>query len=278
MAGKADTTNFKVPTLPSVVQRLAELIDDPDTGIGQVAALVGQDPPLAGKVLRIANSTFYSLSERCTSVEGACAILGMRTVRAICVQAAVIQQYAHLRKLGFDLEALWRHSVLVAHAAKRLATRAKAAGVPKSDEAYLAGLLHDVGQMVLLDNMGELYVAVHQRARAAGLDLAVVEENDLGLTHADIGASVATSWSLSKDVRAGILLHHTRRAADLASPAVALTRAANLLVERACADDGAGAAAALDAATLKTLGLAPSVAGEVVDFVAQNRAGAADAA
>jgi HD-like signal output (HDOD) protein len=261
------TTNLNVPTLPAVVARLEALIADPDAGPSDVGALINEDPPLAGKVLRIANSTFYGLAEPCSSVEKACSVLGLKLVHTMIVQASVIAQFEHLREIGLDLGRLWRHSVLVGRVCSILARGSKSAAAPNPDEAYLAGLLHDVGQVVLLDNLREKYVAMHRQAAVQSLPLVMVERRDLGTTHAEIGAAVVNTWKLSNSVRIGVQLHHARRDADFSVPAACLTIKANLLVDRVCAGDRDGALAVLDPVSEKTLVLAPTSLTEAVEYV-----------
>ena len=273
------TTNLNVPTLPTVVHRLAELIEQPDTGPCEVGALINEDPPLAGKVLRIANSTFYGLAEPCTSVEKACSVLGLKLVHAMILQASVIAQFEHLRELGLDLGRLWRHSVLVGRVCSILARGSKSVAVPSPDEAYLAGLLHDVGQVVLLDALREKYVVIHQQAAVQSLPLVMVERRELGTTHADIGAAVVNAWKLSNSVRIGVQLHHGRREADFLVPAACLTIKANLLVDRVCMGNPESALELLDPVSEKTLALAPGALAEAVAFVERSvRAVAGEAA
>src|SRR5688572_19600756 len=99
--------NLRVPTLPALVHRLLQLIDKPNVGTAEVGAIIKEDPPLAGKVLRIVNSSFYGLPEPCVSVEKASTLLGLKLVKNIVVQAALIEDSERLASLGFDIAHLW---------------------------------------------------------------------------------------------------------------------------------------------------------------------------
>jgi HD-like signal output (HDOD) protein len=90
------TKNLSIPTLPSVVGKIREMIEDPEVGIRDVGKSLAQDGPLSAKVLRIVNSSFYGLQQRCNSVEQAAAILGLRVLRNVVTQASVIQCFEHL--------------------------------------------------------------------------------------------------------------------------------------------------------------------------------------
>lgn len=262
--------NMRVPTLPALVQRLTRLIDEPAAGAADAGALLKENPPLAGKVLRIANSSFYGLKEPCTSIEQASTVLGLRLLRNVVVQAAVIQDHAHLQSLGFDLEQLWRRSVLTGRISSILARRARSPLLPTPDEAYLTGLLHDIGQVVLLDNLGSEYVTLHEDARRHDLTLHLAERRDLGTTHADVGALVANSWGLPGVVRMGIEHHHGRRASDFAIPAVYLAIRAGHILDRVTFGNLAAASEPIDAAAEKSIGLTPAAVSEAIEHIREN--------
>lgn len=273
------TKNPEVPTLPAVVQRIGELIDSPEAGLSEVGARIAEDAPLAAKVLRIVNSSWYGLPERCLSVELACAVLGAGVLRNVVVQAAVIRGYERLREKGFDVDGLWRHSALVAQVCSLLTRRSSAKGMPRADETYLSGLLHDVGQIVLLDHLGDEYVAVHERARREQLPLFLVERRDLGVAHPEIGAAVVDGWGFPNSVRLAVQLHHGRRGVDLAVPATCVVIKSNVLVERVRAGNVTGAYDAFDPHALEVLGIGPDAVREAVEHVERERnAPAADAA
>jgi len=262
--------NMRVPTLPGLVQRLTQLIDEPNAGTADVGALLKEDPPLAGRVLRIANSSFYGLKEPCTSIEQATTVLGLRLIRNVVVQAALIEGHAHLQSLGMDLEQLWRRSVLTGRTSSILVKRSRSPLLPTPDEAYLTGLLHDIGQVVLLDNLGADYVVLHEDARRHNLPLHLAERRDLGTTHADVGAVVANSWGLPNVVRLGIEYHHGRRASDYAIPAAYLAIRSGQLVDRVYAANLSAAYSPLDATAERALGITAEAVAEAIDHVRSN--------
>jgi HD-like signal output (HDOD) protein len=261
---------MRVPTLPALVQRLTQLIDEPDTGTAEVGALIKEDPPLAGRVLRIANSAFYGLKEPCTSIEQASTLLGLCLLRNLVVQAALIEGQAHLKTLGLDLDLLWHRSVLTGRISAMLSRKARCPLLPSPDEAYLTGLLHDIGQVVLLDNLGTEYVALHESARRQELPLHLAERRELGMTHADVGAIVANAWGLPNVVRLGIEIHHGRRASDYAIPGIYLAIRSGHILDRVSAGTLTAALEPLDASAEKQLGITPEAVGEVIEYVRAN--------
>jgi putative nucleotidyltransferase with HDIG domain len=247
--------SLNIPTLPAVVQKLREMIADPKSGAADVGRLVSQDPPLAAKVLKIANSAFYGLSQRTVSTEQACTVLGLRVLRNVVTQAAVMTHYEHLSGRGLDLDALWRHSQFVAQTTYQLARAARAHLGLTPEELQACGLLHDLGKVVLLESLSEEYARVLDLARSQGLPIHVAEKRTLGFDHTDVGAMVAMHWGLPTAVAAVIQFHHGPREAVAANPAVALVANANLVVERTEAGNLAAAAGTLDPATQRFLGL-----------------------
>src|SRR5690349_5332565 len=104
--------NIRLPTQPAVMRKLSGLLEDPDAGARDVGQLVAEDVALSAKVLRIANSSYYGLRERCLAPQQAASVLGMKVLRNVVMQAAVMKQYEHLQGGTFDVDELWRHSIL----------------------------------------------------------------------------------------------------------------------------------------------------------------------
>jgi HD-like signal output (HDOD) protein len=264
--------NLRVPTLPPVVEELTRLIEDPRSGVGDVAHRISIDAPLAGKVLQLANSSAYGLRERCNSIERAAAVLGMRTLRSVVVHACVFQEYERLSQGSFDLDALWRHSGRTAQVCSLLAKSSSAPGAPGPDDAYVCGLLHDVGQVVLLDNFGERYVAAHAKAKRERLSLPIAELTELGVQHAEVGGRVLKSWGFSSVLQAAVRLHHAQSELESLPPAVVLLVKANAIVELFEAGGFDGLSEVLDPAIQRLLGLKPDAAETISRHLEQSGA------
>ncbi|MBK7644808.1 MAG: HDOD domain-containing protein [Planctomycetes bacterium] len=263
-AKKLASKSLNIPTLPVVVQKMRAMIADPKSGAAEIGRLVAQDPPLAAKVLKIANSAFYGLPQRTVSTEQACTILGLRVLRNVITQAAVMTRYEHLGDTGFDLDALWRHSQLVAQLSHHLARVARVPLGLTPEEIQACGLLHDLGKVVLLESLGQEYLGVLDLAQKQSLPMHVAEKRVLGFDHTDVGALVAVQWGLPSSVAAVIQYHHGPRAAVAGNPAVALVANANLVVHRVDAGNLVAAAGTLDVDTQRLLGLdAAAVTGAV---------------
>jgi HD-like signal output (HDOD) protein len=220
------SSKVRLPSQPDVMQRLTAMLKDPEVGVSEIGALIAEDPALAGKVLKLANSAFYGLQERCLKVQQAASVLGLKVLRNVILQASVMQQFEHLSSEEFDVNAHWRHSLLTAHVCARLAGQSSQPMDLMPEELYACGLLHDVGQLILLEALGKNYIALVIHAEAQHLSRHAVEIAQLGFSHADVGALVAEQWGLPPSASIAIGQHHDAAVEGVA----ALVKTADLLV------------------------------------------------
>ncbi len=195
----------RVPSPPQVLLRLLQLVDDEQAGIGELAALVAQDPGLATRLLGVANSPALRRNGELHSLEHCLAVLGTRLVRTIATCLSLQNLFEPGTAVATpELARFWGHSLLVAELSRRIA---QAAGLAHPDEAYLAGLLHDVGQLVLLAALGEPYARL---LAEYGDSAALVDQEMLAFAthHGEIGAWLADRWQLDSPFADGILFHH----------------------------------------------------------------------
>ena len=195
-----------LPALPAAVVRVMQLTDDPKAGMADVARELGSDQSLAVRVLRLANSAFYGSSRRISSVSEAVITLGMRTTRNL-VMATSCQEMLEQGVTGYALPrgALWRHSLACASAAQALAQRAR---YRATEEAFVAGLLHDIGKVVLDTYLKEQFAHVFIRAVGGKLTFAEAEQEVLGFDHAEAGARLLERWNLPASLVTAVRWHH----------------------------------------------------------------------
>jgi putative nucleotidyltransferase with HDIG domain len=260
--------SLTIPTLPIIVQRVNQLIDDPRAGTREIGTVLAEDAPLAAKVLRIANSAYYGLQEPCMSAQQASSVLGVRALRNAVAQAAVIRQFDHLRSTGFDMDALWRHSILTAQACSHLAYKSSVVELTP-DEFYSCGLLHDIGKVVMLDKLGDRYADIVRRSEVTEIPLHVAERDELGYDHTDVGSIVAERWGLPIPVAAAIQFHHGPREAVRDSAVVSLVANTNLIVHHVTDGDLAAAASIIDSQTASFLGLRPDSIADTIAYFAE---------
>ena len=195
----------RIPSPPQILLRLIQLADDEGSSIGDLAGLVSQDPGLATRLLTVANSPALRRGGELRSLDNCLASLGMRLVRSIATCLSI--QNLFDRQPGIapsDLAAFWGHSLLVAELSRKIAL---AAACPHPEEAYLAGLLHDIGQLILLSALGEPYARM--LAAQGDEDALVASEIErFGTHHGEVGTWLADRWNLDSSFADGILFHH----------------------------------------------------------------------
>lgn len=221
-----------LPTLPHVVQRLAAMIGRPTVSTEEIGSIIEKDQVLAAKVLRLANSPFYGFPSRIGSVAHAVIVLGLNVVKGLTLCASAL---SIMKDAGMDQ--LWRHSLGVAITANLLATRLE---IKNPEELFVAGLLHDIGKVVLYVKWPEVGTGIKSVLQAGGDRLLFDVEKDVtGLSHADIGGYLANAWHLPITLREPILYHHDPALAKEAAQQTAIVHVADILVKGlACGNPG----------------------------------------
>ncbi len=248
--------NLDLPTLPQVVAKINALVEDPDVGVREIGAAVAEDAPIAAKVLKIANSAYFGLREKVVSTEHATAVLGIRMLRTVAMQASIIREYDHLAAgSDFDCRLLWRHSILTGQTAAALAAKCRARIGLAPDEFQVVGLLHDIGKILFLEGMGEQFLACVREANERGLPPHVCEQTRLGFHHGHVGALIASGWGMPQLVADAIEFHHGPRERLLGEPAIALVALVNLATHSIEEGDRTGASAVFDERARTLLGV-----------------------
>lgn len=194
-----------LPVLPQVATVVLRLADDPNASARNLEKLIERDPALAAKTLRVANSSYYGLSNVGT-VARAISILGMNSIRSLVISVSYQQMISgRVTAKNFDKTAFWSHSLAVATAAKILG---KMKRPEKAEELYLAGMMHDVGYLVL-DRFcpSELDESIRM-SRSEMISVYEAELKLLGFDHGEVGGLLAQKWGLPKPLESAIRFHH----------------------------------------------------------------------
>lgn len=194
-----------LPALPAVALRLIRSLDDPQLDLSQLEQLIGMDQALVSKVLRIANSSFYGMLRQVGTVRDAAMVVGFEALRNLAIATAMLNHLGTMRlPPAFDYRGFGHHSMGCALAAEALAREYhEPPGV-----AFTAGLLHDIGRLVLASQYPAHYAACRNHKAAQGCRLIDAETAVLGLTHPEIGAAVARHWHFPLLVTDAIAHHH----------------------------------------------------------------------
>ncbi len=190
-----------LPPLPHVAAQALSLIEDPDTTASKLTELLGGDTALAARVLKIANSAMFSRQREITTINQAIMTIGFKTLKGIIV-AATLRQLN--RKFGKVEQMLWENSTCTAMGARYIASRLKRSYI---EEAFLLGLLHDLGKLVLMRQVTKEYEGIVEKTKK-GLFFVDIEQETFGFSHPLIGALVAKKWNFSLETCQAILHHH----------------------------------------------------------------------
>ncbi len=196
-----------LPALPWVVSQVIRLTDDPNSTVKELNEVICQDQSMAAKMLRLSNSAYYGYSRRIATIIDAIGILGFDAIRNLAL-AASVHTILKREVKGYQIAAgdIWRHSIACAMSARAIARRVK---YPSPDQAFIAGLVHDIGKVILSVYVAEAYNGIIRRVRQERQPFSVAEEEVLGFTHAAVGARVAEKWNLPVDLVEAIACHHT---------------------------------------------------------------------
>jgi HD-like signal output (HDOD) protein/nitrogen-specific signal transduction histidine kinase len=194
-----------LPSLPHILVKLMEACNDENGSLGDIADILTNDPSLCSKVLRLVNSAFYGLGSRFEGIDQAVAYLGTTAVKNIAICSAVYQAFnSHKGDSAFNLKVFWWHSLKCA-LLSRIFSKEVAYGSP--DEAFVAGLLHDIGKLVLWVNFSEKYTELIKKYENRP-EMLAAGEGRLGATHSQIGAWLLDQWKFQSLVADSALYHH----------------------------------------------------------------------
>jgi len=204
MSGKFQNINYeldKLPTMPAVASQMIELINTPDTSATQLAKVVEKDATVSARVLKIANSSFYSMSRQVTTLSTAIVILGERTLKNLVLAASLRGMH---QSFGNTEQMLWEDSMVCALGSRFLARKL---ALSDPEEAFMAGLFRHIGKVVLNNQDSGAKQILAEMITSGERNHAERERESFGATHAEIGAAVLEHWNLSEAL-SQVALHH----------------------------------------------------------------------
>ena len=204
----------RLPAMPQILLKLLERCQSEDVGMSALAELIAKDPAIASKILGIANSSAYHRHGKKLRLEDALSTLGTDMIKTLVISESVFQVFnGFASPNGADLRCFWKHSLTTAVMAASIARKM---GVANIEEAYLAGLLHDVGRLALLSEAHAEYAPLFL---APDIDeLCSIEHNLLGLAHPEVGAWLADRWQLDSFLSDSLRYHHEPMARVASAP------------------------------------------------------------
>ncbi len=195
-----------LPQLPTMVAKLLEMIDDPRTNAPTLGKLISTDQVLTSRILRYANSAFYGFTRRISTLDLAVVVLGFDTIKELCLGVTMHNLFGRDNDdTEFDMSKFWEHCVSVSVASKMIA-RLRFQRI--SGEAFVAGLVHDIGKLILKQHLKREFRMILHEVRESGTTFYEAEERLFGLNHATIGMWLAQHWNLPPQLTEAIAWHH----------------------------------------------------------------------
>jgi len=196
----------QIATLPEVTSQIISIVEDPNSTARDLYQLVRTDPALSAKILKVVNSAFYGLPGQVATIDRAIVLLGLSAVKNIAIAASLARLFkGGVLDSGFDARELWSHSVAVGTIARMMA---KHQGRLGSEEAFLAGLIHDLGMLIECQTMPRKLVEAIAVQRQQNLTLREAEQQVLGADHTEFGTALAEGWRFPRHLTMVIGYHH----------------------------------------------------------------------
>ncbi len=214
-----------LPTLPAVAMRVLDLAAKPNVSLSEIAAVIENDPAIASKVLRTINSSYYSLSRRCGSIQQALAFLGLQSVKALVLGFSLSRSIngGGNDEVSFDFVEYWRRSLFSAAAAREIALITRRCD---PDEAFVTALVQDLGTIALWRAFGDRYLQALDLTKGDHRKLCAIEQRSLETDHTLISAEMVSRWRFPDSIVTAVRCHHRSQDADVSS--LQLTRTVEL--------------------------------------------------
>ncbi|MCD4825737.1 MAG: HDOD domain-containing protein [Phycisphaerae bacterium] len=239
-----------LPSMPSLYDELTRQLRGPEVSVKSVCRIISADIGMSGKLLQLVGSGFFGPPRHVSTPAEAAKVLGIDIIKSLALSLNVLTPFDPVKMEGFAMGTLWKHSTTVADHARKIA-ESQGADKKTADAAFIAGMLHDVGKIVLAEQLAEDYRSAVALARAEGVDSLEAERRIFGATHAQVGAYLLGIWGLEDSTVEATAYHHCPSAASNFTDFTALT-AVHVAY---CLDEGR----AVDTEYLARLGLADSM-------------------
>jgi putative nucleotidyltransferase with HDIG domain len=245
-----------IPSLPTNYQEIMRELKAPEPSLAAIGEIITRDVAMTAKVLQLVNSAFFGIARRVTCPEQAVKLLGLQTVNGLVLSAGVFSQFDSEQLTPFSVDGLIEHSLQVASEAKRIASR-ESGDTAVVNDAFVAGVLHDVGKLVLAANYPERYSQAISAAQEWNQPLSLIEREMFGAGHADVGGYLLELWGLPTALIEAVAFHHDPgKSQAIGFTALTAVHVANALVHGNGSADPTRPECQVDAEYLASAGVA----------------------
>lgn len=218
-----------VPTLPTVVSRITTLLQNPQTSADEIGHVITTDQSLASKVLKLVNSAFYGFPGRISTITHAVVILGFSTIKNVVLTASIFEAFKASKSddTYFDMGKFWMHSIACGAAAQTIAQQK---GVPNKEEFFIAGLLHDIGKIIMLQYLPDEFEKVLHSLKEENRLFYDAELSMFSTPHPSIGGYLTELWNLPQNLNYAVKFHHNPSMEREHFEITAIVHAADIIV------------------------------------------------
>ena len=214
---------------PEVCIKLLELVDSPKSTAHEIGEVISSDPNLSVRLLKLVNSSFYNFSGRIDTLSRAIAIVGTRELYSLAISVSAIRAFSKIPAQLINMDTFWRHSLFCGLIARYLGKRC---GILHPERLFVAGLLHDIGELVLFARAPETSRDLMLMVESDENAFAFAQREQFGFNHADLGGIMATLWQLPDTLVEAISCHHTPFDAVCSKQQAAIVKIADILADR----------------------------------------------
>ncbi|HAV63905.1 MAG TPA: hypothetical protein DCY13_16260 [Verrucomicrobiales bacterium] len=208
-----------LPSMPTVYVQLMEELGKDDPELEKIGQIISRDPAMSAKILQLVNSAYFGLSRDISHPSEATMFLGVDLIRGLVLMAHVFTQFDKVKMDTFSIERVMEHSWLTGVLARAVAM-SEQLDARSCDHAFIAGLLHDIGKLILVANLPQLYLDVVQTTAAEGITVSEAEADVIGCNHAEVGAYLIGLWGLPDPVVEGVAFHNRSIEIDQGQPGI----------------------------------------------------------
>lgn len=254
--------DMKISSPPTIFLLINETMNNPKSSILDIARIISNDQGLTARLLKMANSPLYGFPSKIETITQAISILGTQQINDLILATTVLNLFKKIPEELIELESFWNHSIACGISARVLATYRRE---PNVERFFVAGILHDIGRLILYTKMPELSIEILERYRESNELLCRVEQEIIGYDHADVGGSLAEKWKLPLSTKEMVQFHHRPMLPNYFPTETAVIHLADILAHAMeLGSSGERLVPPLDTNAWECIGLMPSLLSSVM--------------
>ena len=255
----------EVPSLPMIFTRINDAVNDPRSSIADIGGIISEDAGLTARLLKIVNSTLYSFPSKIETITRAVTIVGAQQLRDLALATSVMKVFTGMSEDLVNMESFWHHSIGCGITARILAAYRRE---PNVERFFAAGMLHDIGRLLIYIKMADQARAALLRCHSSGELLYKVELDEFGFDHAAVGGALLQLWKLPASLEEVVTSHHNPRGAHRYPVETAVIHVADIITNAMrLGNSGERSVPPLDAQAWDRIGVPPSYLSETVGQV-----------